>query len=357
MPQSSAICAMRMPFLCASIPAGARLQRHRHRHRARPRPAKCRATNASSLSSAEPASRLQTFFAGHPMLMSMISAPASTLRRAASAIIVGSKPAICTTRGLGFAAMIHAPARFRRVPEASIRGEHLRGGEPRAETGGTACETAGPSLPPSARARRWSATRKVRFAACTLMASPGAHQPASQHPPRRKFFGRRRAGTRRSRTLRHPCRGPEMSSVASARSPGASMRTIGLADVFRGLEVARADVRAEAIGQRHAQQRIGLQLRRRVEDARPHAQRAGGIRISGDAPLAQLIGGEIRRRLHLDAERRVQTLQRPAQRRVRGEPRAVFVDHLCEEHERQHGGRAAPCELHRRACRLARLLE
>jgi len=35
------------------------------------------------------------------MLMSMISAPASTLRRAASAIICGSPPAICTTRGPG----------------------------------------------------------------------------------------------------------------------------------------------------------------------------------------------------------------------------------------------------------------
>ena len=35
------------------------------------------------------------------MLMSMICAPASTLRRAASAIICGSPPAICTTRGSG----------------------------------------------------------------------------------------------------------------------------------------------------------------------------------------------------------------------------------------------------------------
>jgi hypothetical protein len=82
----------------------------------------------------------------------------------------------------------------------------------------------------------------------------------------------------------------------------------GPAEVFRGLEVARADVRSEAIRQRHAQQRIGLQLRRRVQDARPHTQRAGGIRISGDAPLPQLVRGQIHGRLHLDAERSVETL-------------------------------------------------
>jgi hypothetical protein len=51
--------------------------------------------------SAEPAALLHTFFAGQPMLMSMICAPASTLARAASAIICGSPPAICTMRGSG----------------------------------------------------------------------------------------------------------------------------------------------------------------------------------------------------------------------------------------------------------------
>ena len=37
------------------------------------------ATSGSFCSSAEPAATLQTFFAGHPMLMSMICAPRTTL--------------------------------------------------------------------------------------------------------------------------------------------------------------------------------------------------------------------------------------------------------------------------------------
>ncbi len=57
------------------------------------------ATRASSRRSADPAATLQTFFAGQPMLMSMICAPRSTLRRAAAAIWAGSAPAICTTMG------------------------------------------------------------------------------------------------------------------------------------------------------------------------------------------------------------------------------------------------------------------
>ena len=59
------------------------------------------ATSASSRSRAEPAALLHTFLAGQPMLMSMISAPISALRRAASASISASPPAICTVRGPG----------------------------------------------------------------------------------------------------------------------------------------------------------------------------------------------------------------------------------------------------------------
>src|SRR5207247_712725 len=58
-----------------------------------------RATKGSSLRSADPARVLQTFFAGQPMLMSTICAPRSTLKRAASAIMSGSAPAICTEIG------------------------------------------------------------------------------------------------------------------------------------------------------------------------------------------------------------------------------------------------------------------
>ena len=60
-----------------------------------------RPTSASSDSSAEPAATLHTFFAGQPMLMSMMSAPCATLNRAASASCAGSAPAICTDRGAG----------------------------------------------------------------------------------------------------------------------------------------------------------------------------------------------------------------------------------------------------------------
>ena len=58
-----------------------------------------RPTSGSSCISAEPAHLLHTFLAGQPMLMSMICAPRSTLKRAASAIIAGSVPAICTAIG------------------------------------------------------------------------------------------------------------------------------------------------------------------------------------------------------------------------------------------------------------------
>ena len=51
--------------------------------------------------SAEPAHLLHTFFAGQPMLMSMICAPWSALKRAASAITSGTVPAICTLTGSG----------------------------------------------------------------------------------------------------------------------------------------------------------------------------------------------------------------------------------------------------------------
>ncbi len=67
-------------------------------------------TSGSSCISAEPAARLQTFLAGQPKLISMIWAPSSTLRMAASAIIPGSPPAICTMRGSGSSRWI---SRFR----------------------------------------------------------------------------------------------------------------------------------------------------------------------------------------------------------------------------------------------------
>ena len=57
------------------------------------------ATKISSCNKAEPHHLLHTFFTGQPMLISMICAPLSTLKRAASANICGSAPAICTALG------------------------------------------------------------------------------------------------------------------------------------------------------------------------------------------------------------------------------------------------------------------
>ncbi len=57
------------------------------------------ATNGSSFSKALPAITLQIFLAGQPILISIICAPLSTLCLAASAIIFGSAPAICTEIG------------------------------------------------------------------------------------------------------------------------------------------------------------------------------------------------------------------------------------------------------------------
>ena len=62
---------------------------------------KISATSGSSFSSAEPAALLQTFFAGQPILISIICAPSSTHWRAASASMCASAPAICTERGSG----------------------------------------------------------------------------------------------------------------------------------------------------------------------------------------------------------------------------------------------------------------
>ena len=67
-----------------------------------------------------------------------------------------------------------------------------------------------------------------------------------------------------------------MSSVASARSPGARVRAGGLPRYSAGLEVARADAVAEAVRERHAQQRIRLRCAADVQDAGAHPQRAVG---------------------------------------------------------------------------------
>ena len=58
-----------------------------------------RRASGSSRIRAEPAYLLTTFLAGQPKLMSMIAAPRSWFRRAASAMTSGSQPASCTASG------------------------------------------------------------------------------------------------------------------------------------------------------------------------------------------------------------------------------------------------------------------
>src|SRR5690606_12331300 len=58
-----------------------------------------RATRSSSRSRAEPDARLHTFLTGQPILTSMMRAPRAALNAAASAIMAGSAPAICTATG------------------------------------------------------------------------------------------------------------------------------------------------------------------------------------------------------------------------------------------------------------------
>src|SRR5690606_31836608 len=57
------------------------------------------AASGRSRISALPASPLTTFLTGHPMLMSMIAAPRSSLSLAASAISAGLQPASCNETG------------------------------------------------------------------------------------------------------------------------------------------------------------------------------------------------------------------------------------------------------------------
>ena len=56
-------------------------------------------TRSGSRIKAEPDARPITFFAGHPILISMRFTPSCSAIRAASAIIFGSQPAICSPTG------------------------------------------------------------------------------------------------------------------------------------------------------------------------------------------------------------------------------------------------------------------
>ena len=99
MPDSSAIRAIVGAFLLARFQPVRNLSVTGVSGTAFTTASRMRATRGSSCISAEPAMTLHTFLAGQPMLMSMICAPLSALYLAASPIIAGSAPAICTEIG------------------------------------------------------------------------------------------------------------------------------------------------------------------------------------------------------------------------------------------------------------------
>ena len=99
MPQSSAMRAMRAPLRIAGLQPVRIFSVTGTSGTAFTTARRISPTSRSSRSSAEPAALRQTFFAGQPMLMSMIPAPSAACRRAPSAICAGSLPTICTQRG------------------------------------------------------------------------------------------------------------------------------------------------------------------------------------------------------------------------------------------------------------------
>jgi hypothetical protein len=92
-----------------------------------------RATSASSRNSAEPAARLQTFFAGQPMLMSITCAPSATLARAAGGNHLGIAAGDLHDHRVALAGVVEPVAALGRAPQPLVRGDHLGGGEARAE--------------------------------------------------------------------------------------------------------------------------------------------------------------------------------------------------------------------------------
>ena len=134
MPQSSAICAMRTPFLWLRIPTGARLQRHRHRRRRARRgmqDARNQRLVLQQRGSREPVAHLlgRTAHVDVDDLGAGIDVAARGLghhQRIETGDLHHARA--------GLAAMIHATSRFRRVPQPHVGAEHFRCGEAGAES-------------------------------------------------------------------------------------------------------------------------------------------------------------------------------------------------------------------------------
>ena len=190
---------------------------------------------ASSCSRAEPANRLQTFLAGQPMLMSMICGAGIDIAPRSIGHHRRIEAGDLHHARAGFAGMVHAAARFRRVPQAHVGAEHFRGGESGAEAPAqNAKRTVG-----HARHGREQDVGRQRIGTDLDGSSLGLGCGASSFGARNSS-DRRRAGTRRFRILPRFCPGSRISKVASARSPGASSRRSACPSIRR-LEVARAD--------------------------------------------------------------------------------------------------------------------
>ena len=118
---------------------------------------------------------------------------------------------------------------------------------------------------------------------------------------------------------------------------GTLQRQVGL----RG-HVARGDAVAEAVLQRHAQQRQRLGLRRAVLDAGAHRDQAATGRVRFGAELVHVVGAQVPVREELHAEGRVERGEGPVEARAGREIVAVVIDDLRDEHERGERGTDRP---------------
>ena len=133
--------AMRSALRRSGRGSGADLERHRHVDRGDHR-LQDAATSGSFSSSAEPATTLQTFFAGQPMLMSMICGAAVDVeaRRLGQHLRVGAGDLHRDRARL--AGVVEAQARLARLAQLGAGGHHLGDRERRAEAPGQAPERA-----------------------------------------------------------------------------------------------------------------------------------------------------------------------------------------------------------------------
>ncbi len=128
--------------------------------------------------------------------------------------------------------------------------------------------------------------------------------------------------------------GSTMRMSASARWPGSSSFCVPAAGQVVGrADVALAQRAAEAVLERQAQERQRLRIARPVDDARAQHQPVRLARVAGGAPLAQFVGGEVRRREDRQPEEVIGARERRTKGRVAHEVVAPCVHHLQREEQ------------------------